>query len=126
MLNQNSNKHRQPASFSHPIQAHDMRQAEFDCNLSLLLVSCASQPTAILAVLPIVSAMDISISEVTPSNKEPDHLTRLADDITQDAPKVLSCRFSIGGDQLIEVSSFDRQALKDAISEIRRLTAIAG
>ncbi|KAA1089362.1 hypothetical protein PGT21_015447 [Puccinia graminis f. sp. tritici] len=102
-----------------------MRQAEFDCNLSLLLVSCASQPTAILAVLPIVSAMDISISEVTPSNKEPDHLTRLADDITQDAPKVLSCRFSIGGDQLIEVSSFDRQALKDAISEIRRLTAIA-
>jgi hypothetical protein len=31
--------------------------------------------------------MDISISEVTPSNKKPDHLTRLADDITQDAPK---------------------------------------
>ncbi|KNZ57212.1 hypothetical protein VP01_220g1 [Puccinia sorghi] len=95
--------------------------------LSLLLVSCASQPTTILAVLPIVSAMDISISEVHSSRDEPDHLTRLGDEITQEPTKVLvlRCRFSIGGDQLIEVSSFDRQALKDAISEIRRLTAIA-
>lgn len=38
---------------------------------------------------------------------------------------MLHCRFSIGGDQLIEVSSLDRQALKDAISEVRRLSAIA-
>ncbi|WAR61644.1 hypothetical protein PtB15_12B334 [Puccinia triticina] len=96
-------------------------ESEFEQS-SLLLVSCASQPSVILAVLPIVSAMDISISEVTASVQEP---TRLADDITQDAPKVLRCKFSIGGDQLIEVSSLDRQALKDAISEIRRLTAIA-
>ncbi|PLW23058.1 hypothetical protein PCANC_08611 [Puccinia coronata f. sp. avenae] len=100
-------------------------ESEFE-QASLLLVSCAGQPTAILAVLPIVSAMDISISEVNTPNKEPDHLARLGDDITQDpAPKVLRCRLSIGGDQLIEVSSFDKLALKDAISEIRRLTTIA-
>jgi len=99
-------------------------ESEFE-QASLLLVSCATQPTAILAVLPIVSAMDISISEIHSSRDETDHLTRLGDEVTQEAPKVLRCRFSIGGDQLIEVSSFDRQALKDAISEIRRLTAIA-
>ncbi|POW15381.1 hypothetical protein PSTT_02322, partial [Puccinia striiformis] len=81
--------------------------------------------TVLLAVLPIVSTMDISISEVTVSNPEPDQLSRFGDDVNQEAPKVLRCRFSIVGDQLIEVSSFDRQALKDAISEIRRLTAIA-
>ncbi|KNE97130.1 hypothetical protein PSTG_09556 [Puccinia striiformis f. sp. tritici PST-78] len=99
-------------------------ESEFE-QASLLLVSCATQPTVLLAVLPIVSTMDISISEVTVSNPEPDQLSRFGDDVNQEAPKVLRCRFSIVGDQLIEVSSFDRQALKDAISEIRRLTAIA-
>jgi hypothetical protein len=60
----------------------------------LLLVSCAGQPTAILAVLPIVSAMDISISEVNTPNKEPDHLARLGNDTTQDpAPKGIHSTF---------------------------------
>lgn len=42
---------------------------------------------------------------------------------------VLHCRFSVDGDQLIEVEVADsdgRQALRDTIAELRRLAAVAG
>lgn len=54
---------------------------------ALLLVSCASQPATILAVLPIVSGIDISISEASSSTTAVDHLSLLGDESKQDAPK---------------------------------------
>ena len=85
MWSLNSNKHRQSDLQPH---AHISLFPKLNSTaVSLLLVSCATQPTAILAVLPIVSAMDISISEIHSSRDETDHLTRLGDEVTQEAPK---------------------------------------
>ncbi|MBW0471563.1 hypothetical protein O181_011278 [Austropuccinia psidii MF-1] len=94
---------------------------------AILLLSTANQQTSVLAVLPIVSGLNISISETSRSDLQPAHPTPFEDNLTVDAvnPTVLQCKFSVSGDQLIEVSSVDRQALKDATSEVRRLTAIA-